>query len=116
MDASVTRGIAEAVRTTVDPKEIYGTREGDLTASQKVVLEKMGIDPDTTQEMFSSPAEKSVMEKAREEVSESQNEESKPAINAKMSAKLKEEIDANNGKTVQEVHQEEMAKNGNTNQ
>ena len=116
MDASVTRGIAEAVRTTVDPKEIYGTREGDLTASQKVVLEKMGIDPDTTQEMFSSPAEKSVMEKAREEVSESQNEEGKPAINAKMSAKLKEEIDANNGKTVQEVHQEEMAKNGNTNQ
>jgi len=76
----------------------------------------MGIDPQTRQDMFTSPAEKSVMEKAKQEASSEQNEENKPAINAKLSPNLANEVKDNEGKTVQEVHQDEVAKNGDTNQ
>lgn len=110
MNYSVVRGVVEGVKDTVVGDEARGSRENDLTTTAEKVLERMGVDADTRQKLFVSSAEQSVIEKAKQaEQTETKTESGDSAIKTKLSPKLAEEVKNNDGKTVQEVHQEEVA-------
>ena len=110
MNYSIVRGVVEGVKDTVVGDEARGSRENDLTTTAEKVLERMGVDADIRQKLFVSSAEQSVIEKAKQaEQTETKTESGDSAIKMKLSPKLAEEVKNNDGKTVQEVHQEEVA-------